>query len=330
MIVYHNYLKNYLKTLENLYFLCGDEIALIDESFSSIKKEALKQGYDTNIVFIESSGDLDAFINNAYQNSLFSRKTVEIITMHTIPSNILYALQKLIETPPKELKIIMVCYQLKREKRKLKWFNFLKNNALVIEHPKLTYDFLLQKIMDRMNFLKLNSDKQLAVKIATMSEGNLSASYQELEKISICYESEKITQNNIKIIDKSQYSVFSLIQESIKGNLSQVIKIYPTIVNNVNLVNVLVRLLQTQLQQIMEMAIMLKKNYSFYDIFNKYRVFEINKKPFEMALNRLSDKQWQFILLQLGRIDRSLRGLDSLEYKYELLSLLIIICKRKL
>jgi DNA polymerase-3 subunit delta len=73
------------------------------------------------------------------------------------------------------------------------------------------------------------------------------------------------------------------------------------------------------------MSVELKHNESIEAILTKHRVWPKRKPLISNALKKHSYQQLQKLLLSLGRIDRSLKGMDNLNVYNELQSVLITL-----
>jgi DNA polymerase-3 subunit delta len=73
------------------------------------------------------------------------------------------------------------------------------------------------------------------------------------------------------------------------------------------------------------MSIELKTNQTIDTIFSNHRVWQKRKPLIAIALKKHSYQQLQKLLLKLGRIDRSLKGMDNLNVYDELQSVVITL-----
>jgi DNA polymerase-3 subunit delta len=73
------------------------------------------------------------------------------------------------------------------------------------------------------------------------------------------------------------------------------------------------------------MSIELKTNQTIDTILNNHRVWQKRKPLISFALKTHSYQQLQKLLLALGRIDRSLKGMDNLNVYDELQAVVITL-----
>jgi DNA polymerase-3 subunit delta len=81
---------------------------------------------------------------------------------------------------------------------------------------------------------------------------------------------------------------------------------------------ILISSLYREIKNLVTMAIELKTNQTIETVLNNHRVWQKRKPLISNALKRHSYQQLQKLLLTLGRIDRSLKGMDNLNVYDEL------------
>ena len=88
---------------------------------------------------------------------------------------------------------------------------------------------------------------------------------------------------------------------------------------------ILISSLYREIKALIVMSIELKQNQQIDVILNNHRVWQKRKPLITNALKVHSYQQLQKLLLTLGRIDRSLKGMDNLNVYDELRSILITL-----
>ena len=88
---------------------------------------------------------------------------------------------------------------------------------------------------------------------------------------------------------------------------------------------ILISSLYREIKALIVMSIELKQNQPIDVILNNHRIWQKRKPLITNALKVHSYQQLQKLLLTLGRIDRSLKGMDNLNVYDELRSILITL-----
>ena len=314
--------------LTSIYFAFGAEILLVEQSLSTIKAAARKNGFSERFRFdIDGNFSWDSIISLISSQSLFAEKRIIEcrLTSGKIGVKGSKALTELVETLPADILLIISSGKLEMAQQKSKWFKALDKNGAIIQHWEVQSNQLVGWITGNMTQLGLNSNIEAANAIAYCTEGNLLATMQEIKKLKIAYPDGKINlEEYLEQIDQqSQYSVFGMIDSALQGNTDKVNKIFNSLVDDSVPPVILISSLYREIKNLVTMSIELKTNNSLESILNKHRVWQKRKPLISTALEKHSYYKFQKLLLKLGRIDRSLKGMDNLNVYDELQNVVI-------
>jgi len=109
-----------------------------------------------------------------------------------------------------------------------------------------------------------------------------------------------------------------MIDSALQGDSEKVNKIFNSLVEDATPPVILISSLYREIKNLVTMAIELKTNQTIETVLNNHRVWQKRKPLISNALKRHSYQQLQKLLLTLGRIDRSLKGMDNLNVYDEL------------
>ena len=237
------------------------------------------------------------------------------------------ALTELTESLPNDILLVISSGKLEMAQQKSKWFKTLDSNGIVIQHWEVQSNQLVGWITNNMSQLGLNSNIDVANAIAYCTEGNLLATMQEIQKLKIAYPDGNIKlQEYLSQIDQqSQYSVFGMIDSALQGDSEKVNKIFKSLVEDATPPIILISSLYREIKNLVTMAIELKTNQTIESVLSNHRVWQKRKPLISNALKKHSYQRLQKLLLTLGRIDRSLKGMDNLDVYDELRSILITL-----
>ena len=314
--------------MTSIYFAFGAEILLVEQSLSTIKTAARKNGFSERFRFdIDGNFSWDSIISLISSQSLFAEKRIIEcrLTSGKIGVKGSKALTELVETLPADILLIISSGKLEMAQQKSKWFKALDKNGAIIQHWEVQSNQLVGWITENMTQLGLNSNIEAANAIAYCTEGNLLATMQEIEKLKIAYPDGKINlEEYLEQIDQqSQYSVFGMIDSALQGNTDKANKIFNSLVADSIPPIILISSLYREIKNLIKMSIELKTNNSFESILYKHRVWQKRKPLISNALKKHSYQKLQKLLLKLGRIDRSLKGMDNLNVYDELQNVVI-------
>ena len=316
--------------LASTYFAFGAEILLVEQSLSMIKGIARENGFKERFRFdIDGNFSWDSIISLISSPSLFAEKRIIECRLTTgkIGVNGSKALTEILETLPDDILLIISSGKLEMAQQKSKWFKTLDKKGIIIQHWEVQSNQLVGWITRNMSQLGLDSNIEVANAIAYCTEGNLLASMQEIQKLKIAYPDGKINLREYlnQIDQQSQYSVFGMIDSALQGDTDKVNKVYNSLVDDSTPPVILVSSLYREIKNLVNMSIELKTNQTIESILNNHRVWQKRKPLISNALKKHSYQKLQKLLLRLGRIDRSLKGMDNLDVYDELQNVVIAL-----
>jgi len=324
-------LQNHLSNQPaSLYFAFGSEILLVEQSLTTIKDAAKKLGFDERFRFdIDGNFSWDAIFNLISSPSLFADKRIIECRLTTGKIGVKgsKALSELTENLPDDIMLIISSGKLDIAQQKSKWFKALDKKGVIIQHWEVQSEQLVGWIVNHMSQLGLSSSNEVANAIAYCTEGNLLATMQEIQKLQIAYPDGNINLNEYlsQIDQQSQYTVFGMIDAALKGDTDKVNKIFSSLVDDSTPPVILISSLYREIKNLVTMSIELKTNQTIDTILNNHRVWQKRKPLISFALKTHSYQQLQKLLLALGRIDRSLKGMDNLNVYDELQAVVITL-----
>ena len=316
--------------LASTYFAFGAEILLVEQSLSMIKGIARKNGFKERFRFdIDGNFSWDSIISLISSPSLFAEKRIIECRLTTGKIGVKgsKALTEILETLPDDILLIISSGKLEMAQQKSKWFKTLDKKGVIIQHWEVQSNQLVGWITRNMSQLGLDSNIEVANAIAYCTEGNLLASMQEIQKLKIAYPDGKINLREYlnQIDQQSQYSVFGMIDSALQGDTDKVNKVFNSLVDDSTPPVILVSSLYREIKNLVNMSIELKTNQTIESILNNHRVWQKRKPLISNALKKHSYQKLQKLLLRLGRIDRSLKGMDNLDVYDELQNVVIAL-----
>ena len=324
-------LQNHLSNQPaSLYFAFGSEILLVEQSLTTIKDAAKKLGFNERFRFdIDGNFSWDAIFNLISSPSLFADKRIIECRLTTGKIGVKgsKALSELTENLPDDIMLIISSGKLDMAQQKSKWFKALDKKGVIIQHWEVQSEQLVGWIVNHMSQLGLSSNNEVANAIAYCTEGNLLATMQEIQKLQIAYPDGNIDLNEYlsQIDQQSQYTVFGMIDAALKGDTDKVNKIFSSLVDDSTPPVILISSLYREIKNLVTMSIELKTNQTIDTILSNHRVWQKRKPLISFALKTHSYQQLQKLLLALGRIDRSLKGMDNLNVYDELQAVVITL-----
>ncbi|WP_428088012.1 DNA polymerase III subunit delta [Candidatus Thioglobus sp.] len=316
------------KALESLYFVFGAEPLLIEQSLEQILSAAKLTGFDEKSSF-EIDGNFDwGLISAEIANiSLFSPKRIINCILKTGKLGVKgsSALTKLASNIPSDILLIISTGKLDPSQQKSKWFKTLEQHGSVIQHWEISSAHLMGWISNHMAGIGLETNKAVAQSIAFYAQGNLLAAMQEIQKLKMAYPDGVINTQAflIQAQEQSKYTIYGLIDTALSGDSAQVNKIYNTLLGDSAMPIFLSSSLYKELKTLIDMSIEMHQNNNISSILQNHHVWSTKKAVVTSVLKRHPYQRLQKLLLLLGRIDRSIKGMDNLNVIDELRILLL-------
>lgn len=329
-------LKNNLTNqLNALYFVFGSELLLIEQSLTFIKNTAKMQGFGDRISFeVDGNFDWNEIIAELSTASLFSPKRIIECRLKTGKIGVKgsKALTKIASNLPSDILLIVSTGKLDFAQQKSKWFKTLDQYGTIVQVWEVQKDHLAGWIANHMAELELKANQKIAESIAYYTEGNLLAAMQEIQKLKIAYPDGNINAQDYlqQLNQQSQYTVYNLIDSALAGDSNQILKIYTIMTESTAMPIMLSSALYREVSLLIDMAIELQQVKQINSVLSNHRVWKSRQATIGNALKRLPYQQLQKILLSLGRIDRSIKGMDNLNVIDELRALLLTISGKTL
>lgn len=314
--------------LEPIYFVFGPEILLVEQSLTQIKSEANKQGFGEKVRFeIDGNFNWDLLHSEISSGSLFSQKrTIEChLKSGKIGIKGAKSMAEIATTLPNDVLLIISTGKLDMNQQKSKWFKALLKSAVVVQHWEISSDHLVGWIANHMSEVGLKPNIEVSQSIAFCTEGNLLASMQEIQKLKMAYPEGIVDTESYlnQIYQQSIYTIYGLIDVALSGNSDKTIKIFDTLIDEQSMPIQLNNSLYREIKSIADMAIELHETKDLDIVLKNHRVWNKRKTAVSSALKRHPYQYLQKLLLSIGRIDRSIKGMDNLTPRTELRTVLL-------
>ena len=218
------------RNLFNCYLVSGDEHLLVQESIELIRSAAKKDGFLSRETYYQNDTfDWNDILVSSSNLSLFSEKKIIEIRLNTLRlgRSGSQSIIDLIQSQSDELMFIISSPKLDKIALSSKWVKYLQKKSGFIQIWPIQGDRLKTWLRIRMKKEGLIADKDAVAVLADRVEGNLLAASQAIEKLKLLLEDNHVNEDDIQkvIADNSRYSVFQLIDETMKGNLKLGLKI---------------------------------------------------------------------------------------------------------
>jgi len=221
---------NLARGLAPLYLIAGEEILFLQEAEQAIRLAATAAGFEERIRFTVDTGfDWLSFQQASQNTSLFSDK--QCIELNLISGKFNEAGKKILsdylQRPHPDKLLIIRTGKLDAATQKTSWYKAAEKIGVVIPVWPLTAAQMPVWIKQRLQAVGLQADAEGLQLLAMRTEGNLLATAQEIEKLSLLYPKGRLTVDQIQEASSNtaRYTVFNLVDAILQGKPSAVIHI---------------------------------------------------------------------------------------------------------
>ena len=299
---------------KSLYLLSSDEPLLQREWLDAARKSMQASGIEEIVSHrVETGFDWQALLQDGMSMSLFSDRKCHIIQFNSNKPGQAGAkfIGQICEQPPEDTIFILVMPKLDMATKKSAWIKKVMQGGELCELAPVYSNQLADWISHRGRDKGLMLDMQAAMYLADLTEGNLLASDQELEKLALALEPN--TSVNAELIQKnisrsSRYTHYLLVDACLEGKLKRAIKI----VQSLKLEGFQPIQIQYALHSALEILIQLKQAQQQHQLnpamWQKLRVWKSKQALYNKALNRLTLNQLERLLSDCAKLDRINKG----------------------
>lgn len=220
--------------LASFYLLSGDEPLLMQQLRDKICQQAQSSGFtERKIICIESTNDWQAVYSTTQNLGLFSEK--QLLDVRYNSAKFDKSTQQLLldcarAANPNNI-MILSCAKLTSAQKKAKWFATLEPHIRTHFIWPLQPRELTQWIQNQLTQYQLNANQAAIKLLIELTEGNLLATHQAIQKLAMLYSDQVISAEHITrvIHDSAQFNVFDLANYILAGNTTRSLHAIKTI-----------------------------------------------------------------------------------------------------
>ncbi|MCF2910620.1 DNA polymerase III subunit delta [Pseudoalteromonas sp. DL2-H2.2] len=309
MRCYANQLAGQLKQgLQPFYLIFGEEPFQEAQCVSAVRQMAKRQGFDEVIKFSLLPGfDWLELVNQYNSMSLFSAQTlIEFdLNQQKPPTQGVNILKELAANPNPDVILILKGAKASQDIQRSAWFKALDKQGLFVPCYALTGYHLQRWLDDECKRLKLNLNNDAKRSLLQATEGNLLATHQELEKLSLLYKSAPIDQEKLLsgLLNQAKFDIFDLNDGLLRGNPKTLIKVLNKLAHdNVEPASI-AWTLHNQAQLLLNLKQLIQSGTPTQDAFKKHNVWKNQQQNTQQALDRLNTTQLEQLLVLLAEFD---------------------------
>jgi DNA polymerase-3 subunit delta len=217
------------KGMASVYLVSGDEPLLVDEAADSIRAAARAAGYaDRTVFFIDKSFSWDDLRQATQSLSLFAeRRLFELRMPGGKPDKGAELLIDVANRPPPDVICLVITGKLDKKAGEAPWVKAFEKQGVWIAIWPVETAALPGWLRARAKSLDVDMEPEAAQLIVERVEGNLLAAKQELEKLALLANGERIGAELVlrSVGDSARYDVFQLGAAAAGGDGERALRI---------------------------------------------------------------------------------------------------------
>lgn len=312
------------RQLSPVYIVSGDEPLQVSECCDLIRGRARQQGFSERHVYhVDNAFDWSELLEAANSMSLFAEKQLlELRMPNGKPGDAgRKALLEYIGHASPDTLLLIITDRLDSATQKSKWFKALEHDGVFVSIWPIETHKLPAWIAQRLKTDGYSATSDALGLIAERVEGNLLAASQEIEKLKLLATDKRIDESTVRdaVSDSARYDVFQLADAALGGNVQQCVRVLavlkgegiepPVILwmlaREIRLLSHLSRLKSRGLPT--EVAIDQSARILGFSAF----ILKRRRALLDKCIQRHTEKSFRQMLLQAGRVDRMIKGLDK-------------------
>lgn len=310
------------KKILPIYLISGDEVILVQDAIQYIRIAAEKAGFIEHIRLAGESDWEKLFFQYTHTPSLFSDNRFIDISLSSakINSNASTVLQDYAENPNTNTLVVIRTPKLDSAASKTKWVQSIEKNSVIIPIWPIPPTQLSSWIVQRAKQKQISLTKKEADYIAFQTEGNLSATVQEIEKMSLARLTISSDTNEIQhnTIENNAFTVFDLVDATLANDKKRRYRILKNLFETQVEPILILWALTREWRMLSKMFQEMHSGKSLSTLFSQYRIFEKRQPLLREFLQKNSIAFCHRALIHAASIDRMIKGIEPGNAKNEL------------
>lgn len=304
-------------TLAPIYFIFGEEIILIQAACNAIRLAAKKAGFiDRQVFYADTPFNASSLIGGMNNYGLFSDK--QLLELHlsqgfsevTTQTLTLYA-----KNPPSNKLLLIIAGKMDRRLQHTTWFKRIEHIGLVIPIWPLHPPQLVRWVMERFHSIGLKIEKAAIECLIFATEGNLLATAQTIEKLSLYFDAKNkvITADQLTqaLSDNARFDPFKLTDAALEGKSERCLRILRHLKEDGVEPLLILWALSRECRLLASFAFELKQGKNLITLFKEQHIWEKRQLLFQQALKRHTLTHWYRLLGLASRIDQLIKGIGT-------------------
>ena len=332
MRCYTNQLPELLrKEIAPFYLVFGEEPFQESQCVQHIKFTAKQQGFEEVIKFSLLPGfDWQELLAQYNSMSLFSARTLIELDLNqqkpgTLGSN---AFKQIYSQLNSDVVMIIKGQKASQEIQRSAWFKGLEKQGVFVPCYELTGQHLQRWLDNQAKQLRIALTLDAKKQLLQATEGNLLATFQELEKLALLFPSQQIIDEQILtgLLNQSKFDIYDLNNAILIGKKSKITQIMVKLAEDHTEPNTLIWALNKLQNTLFSIKKGVIQGQNITALFKQHGIWKNQQSLTQQAIERLSLSQLEQIALLLAQLDRSYKRAELVTPYQAILHVALSFC----
>ena len=323
--------------LKATYVFSGEEPLLLMETLDLLRIAAKKQGYEERIVFdVNNEFDWSRLLEETQSMSLFSEKKLIILNIANGKPGKAGAkvISDYCASPVDDTVLILACGKVDfRGGKPPAWYKKVDELGISVRLWPVKTEHLPAWIKQRSIKLGINLTPEAIAILVERTDGNLLATAQELEKLTLLNLDAQVDEATIikSISDNSHYSIYECIDAALAGNADLTIKMIHSLESEHFPEAIAIWALINDLQKLEQLSWLKRTTGLNNGVFMKYQIWKNRQPLITKALLKHNYAFWAACVSYCAKLEKNFKGRQIGAKPYqEILDLLLHIAGKPL
>ncbi len=289
----------------------GNELLLIEEALDELRKSLKPMGFDERLSYqLEPSFDWSTITGQGQAMSLFSeRRLLELRVPKSLGAQGGKQLAEYCESGSDDLLVVIMPLLDKRQKQ-AKWYKTVDARALVVDVYDIAPEHFAGWIKQRLQSRALRVESGVIEQLAVMTEGNLLAAAQEIEKLQVLATQGAVTLEllNECLADHARFDVYNVCDVCLGGDFQRAARMLARLQSEGVEPVIMSWALVRDIRAISKVKHALSQGQDQRSVFQANQIWGKRQPIFKAALQRISLDDSYVLLAESAKLDQSIKG----------------------
>lgn len=314
-----------------ILLLSGDEKQLVQEAYQLTLACLAKKDYKVDQTFVISASTDWQIITQAIANgSLFLEQRIFVLRIAdgSFNKDLSHFIDYFLQHHANHQQVLLIqMAKIAKKNQTTKCYKAIDHAGLIVQLWPLRAHELRCWIQNHARQMGLSCEPSVWSLVEHVTEGNLSAAKQYLEKLQLIFGATYFTANEARdhLFEESEYQIYELMEHCLLGHTEKVLKLFNHYRKKENEINLLLWLVSREIQLLYQLL----QSNTREPVYQQNKIWPSRKQPYEAALQRVDVALLSNWITFMAGLDRCIKSGEPCLVWDALLMLLMCMVQSK-